>query len=117
MTLHGLRTGSADVLSGTWDFQPNGILTLSPFLVIPLAALHEVLVILYMRGVTRGNVALVMLMTAVLAVLTYVTTIAVVHDQSMVIPATIGHVLGVPLGLRMPISRSIGCGKSDPKQG
>jgi hypothetical protein len=74
--------------------------------VILMTAAHEALVILYMRGITKDKVGLVMLLTGILAVFGYVATLVIVKNDDLAIPMTIGHMLGVPLGLRIPIGRT-----------
>lgn len=76
---------------------------MNELLVVLMTAVHEALIILYTRTIVGQRVWLVTLITMVLAVLGYIGTIIVTDNHDMVPYATVGHGLGVPLGMFIPL--------------
>lgn len=70
-----------------------------------MATVQEALIILYTRGVTDGNTWIVVAVTGVLGLLGFVITRRVVMDDSnkSMTMAILGHMVGVPIGMLIPI--------------
>lgn len=64
-----------------------------------MSLVYEVLVILYAREVVKGSVVVSMGFTAALCVLGYLSIKFVVGHDEQIIAATVGHTMGVPVGI------------------
>lgn len=76
---------------------------LTILLATSMTAVHEALVILYTRGITKERVWIVVIVTGFLALFGFLATEVMIHDKDMKWPMTIGHMLGVPLGFAIRI--------------
>lgn len=79
---------------------------LTELVVLLASAAQETLVVLYTRGITKGRIGLVMLMTAALSLLGSLGIIFVMEDSRNIIAAMVGHSIGVPLGMVIPLKNA-----------
>lgn len=84
--------------------------------IFAVTLLYEVGVILYNRGIIADKIVDVMILSALLALSGFFSVLVIVDETLNVIPATLGHVLGVPIGMKLRIAALVPSRKADPKK-
>lgn len=81
-------------------------------LAVLVAMVQDALIVVFNRSITKDQMLVTMLMTACLAALGSLSTLFLIDDDVFIYANVIGSVLGIPVGMKIPLAAS---GKDGPR--
>lgn len=82
-------------------------------LAVVIAMVQDALIVVFNRSINKDRMIITMFMTACLAALSSLTTLLLVQDSMFAYANIIGSVLGIPVGMKIPIAHAVSP-KPDP---